>query len=375
MHDAVVVGSGPNGLAAAIVLARAGRSVLVLEGARRPSAAALRTEELTLPGFRHDVVLGDPPARARLAVLALAAARRARPRVDPPAGAARPPARRRHGGDARALARRDRGRARAHDGEAWRAPARAARRRRGRAPRGDPRRRSRPPRHPLLARAVRAQRAPLGDGARARAVRRRARAGAVRRARRALDAPARARPARPRSGWCSRCSATPSAGRSPRGGSQAIADALVAYLRSLGGEIVTGAPGRSRSPSCRRAGRAARPDAAPAPRARRRPAAGALPPARSSGYRYGAAASSRSTRRSPAPIPWRAADCAARGDRAPRRHAREIAAAEREVGAGAIPSGRSCSSPSRPCSTRAARPTGRHTRGPTATSRTARPST
>jgi phytoene dehydrogenase-like protein len=52
--DAVVVGSGPNGLASAIVLARAGLSVLVLE-AHESIGGGTRTEELTLPGFRHDV--------------------------------------------------------------------------------------------------------------------------------------------------------------------------------------------------------------------------------------------------------------------------------------------------------------------------------
>src|SRR5947209_125118 len=52
--EAIVVGSGPNGLAAAIVLARAGVSVRVLEAADTVGGG-MRTEELTLPGYAHDV--------------------------------------------------------------------------------------------------------------------------------------------------------------------------------------------------------------------------------------------------------------------------------------------------------------------------------
>src|SRR5215204_7275189 len=53
-YDVVVVGAGPNGLAAAIALSRAGLATLLVEAEHTPGGGA-RTQELTLPGFLHDV--------------------------------------------------------------------------------------------------------------------------------------------------------------------------------------------------------------------------------------------------------------------------------------------------------------------------------
>jgi len=61
--DAVVVGAGPNGLAAAIALARAGRSVTVYE-ANHDIGGGARSAELTLPGFIHDVCSAFHPMGA-----------------------------------------------------------------------------------------------------------------------------------------------------------------------------------------------------------------------------------------------------------------------------------------------------------------------
>ena len=60
-YDASVVGAGPNGLAAAVELARSGQKVLLVEGSDKIGGGT-RTEELTLPGFLHDVCSAIHPS-------------------------------------------------------------------------------------------------------------------------------------------------------------------------------------------------------------------------------------------------------------------------------------------------------------------------
>jgi phytoene dehydrogenase-like protein len=68
-YDALVVGSGPNGLAAAIEMARSGWRVLVLEASER-AGGGVSSEELTLPGFVHDTFSAVHPAAAASPVFA-----------------------------------------------------------------------------------------------------------------------------------------------------------------------------------------------------------------------------------------------------------------------------------------------------------------
>jgi phytoene dehydrogenase-like protein len=62
-YDAVIVGSGPNGLAAGIAMQQQGLSVLILEG-KSNIGGGLRTGELTLPGFKHDICSAVHPMAA-----------------------------------------------------------------------------------------------------------------------------------------------------------------------------------------------------------------------------------------------------------------------------------------------------------------------
>ncbi|MDB5062212.1 MAG: FAD-dependent oxidoreductase, partial [Mucilaginibacter sp.] len=62
-YDAVIIGSGPNGLAAGIFLQQHGLSVLILE-AKHTIGGGLRTAGLTLPGFKHDICSAVHPLAA-----------------------------------------------------------------------------------------------------------------------------------------------------------------------------------------------------------------------------------------------------------------------------------------------------------------------
>jgi phytoene dehydrogenase-like protein len=89
-YDAIVVGAGPNGLAAAITLARAGRSVKVLE-ARSTVGGGTRSSALTLPGFVHDVCSAvHPLGRASRVFAEWPLAEHGLEWIDPPVAIAHP---------------------------------------------------------------------------------------------------------------------------------------------------------------------------------------------------------------------------------------------------------------------------------------------
>jgi Phytoene dehydrogenase and related proteins len=89
-YDAIIVGSGPNGLSAAITLAERGISVLVLE-AHEHIGGGTRSAELTLPGFTHDVCSAiHPMAALSPAFRRMALGTRGVTWIEPPAALAHP---------------------------------------------------------------------------------------------------------------------------------------------------------------------------------------------------------------------------------------------------------------------------------------------
>ena len=239
--DAVVVGAGPNGLAAAITLAGAGRSVLVLEAGATPGGGS-RTAELTLAGFHHDVCSAvHPLALASPFLRDLSLERHGLEMVQPPAALAHPL----DDGSAAVLERSLEATASSlgEDGAAWqRLVGPLARHGIDLAEAVlDP---LRVPRHPLALanfgrNAIRAA-APLAR-ARFRGQRARGLLGGVA----AHSMLPLERMTTAGYGLLIAALGHTVGWPLPRGGSQAIIDALVAHLRELGGEVVCGHQVRS----------------------------------------------------------------------------------------------------------------------------------
>lgn len=331
MPDAIVIGSGPNGLAAAIALAQAGRSVVLYEAAGTIGGGA-RSAELTLPGFVHDVCSAAHP----LAVISpflrtLPLASHGLEWIEPPAAMAHPF----DDGTAVTVERSiERTAAQfGRDAQAYRALMEPLARewpKLERAVLGPPAL----PRHPLALAEFGLKALQSAAGlARRRFQEERARAvfaGIAAHGMRPLEMALTAGV-----GLVLGASAHICSWPAPRGGAQRLADALASYFRSLGGEIVTGT--RILSIDELPPARAVLCDLTPKPLLSI--AGHRFPPAyrrKLERYRYGPAAYKVDWALA-GPIPWRAPECA----RASTVHLGgtldEIALSEREAWAGRPP--------------------------------------
>jgi phytoene dehydrogenase-like protein len=330
--DAVVVGSGPNGLAAAVELARAGWKVQVREAAAHIGGGA-STLPLTLPGFRHDHCSAIHPLAAASPFFgALPLSDHGLRLVEPPAALAHPF----DDGTAALLLRstRDTGEALGPDRRAWGAlfdPLAGEFEALVREALGAV---LHVPRRPLLlARFGLAAVLPAAALARARFRGARARAlfgGIAAHAMRPLE-----RPATSAFGLILGAAGHAVGWPFPAGGAQRIADALAALLASHGGEVLTSAEVTSLADLP--AARAVLLDVGP--RQALRIAGDAFP----AGYRralerfrYGPGAFKVDYALS-APIPWRAPDCARAGTVHLGGALEEVAEAERAAAAGELP--------------------------------------
>jgi phytoene dehydrogenase-like protein len=329
--DAIVIGSGPNGLAAAIVIAQAGRSVAVYE-AEETIGGGARSAELTLPGFVHDVCSSVFPfAVASPFFRTLPLARYGLEWVEPPAALAHPfddaPA---------AVIERSLARTAAGLGEDEAAYTNLMRPVAEDWPRLEeavlgP---VRVPRHPFaLARFGLNALRPAAALARRAFRGRRARGAFAGLAAHGMLPLERA----PTAGFGLVLGAMAHVVGWPlaRGGAQAVSNALASYLRSLGGEILAGR--RVRSLQDLPGARAVLCDLSPRPLLK---IAGHLfPPEyrrRLELYRYGLGAFKVDWALN-GPIPWRDPECARAGTVHLGGTLEEIAAAEREAWAGLQP--------------------------------------
>ncbi len=330
-YDAVVVGSGPNGLGAAIALARRGLSVLVVEGAKTVGGGA-RSSELTLPGFVHDVCSAVHPLGVGSPFFgALPLEDHGLAWVHPPVPLAHPL----DDGPAALLKRpvEEAAKEFGPDATAYRQLF-----------------------EPLAADAVNLFADLLGPVRWPKHLSTAIRFGwqALRSGRGLAEAHFRGKPARALIAGLSAHAVLPLEQRPgaaialmlgvaghavgwpmPRGGAQKIADALTSYFRSLGGEVVTGQPVKSLKelPS----NRALLLDLTP--RQVIALAGDSLPASyrsRLARYRYGPAAFKLDWALS-GPIPWRAPECAQAGTVHLGGTLEEIAASERQVWDGAHP--------------------------------------